>query len=62
MFRGDAVKNQEGLSAVFDELAASAPSSIAGLNFVGRKCSTADAVKAVIQAPGIQLFTILLHV
>ena len=58
VFRGDAVKNQEGLSAVFDELAASAPSSIAGLNFViawgqapGHKCSTADAVKAFIQAP-----------
>ena len=57
VFRGDAVSDQNGLGAVFQDLAASAPSSIAGLNFVigygqfvSHKCSTADAIKAYIQS------------
>ena len=51
VLRGDAVSGQNGL-----DLAASAPSSIAGLNFVigygqflSHKCSTAGAIKAYIQ-------------
>eukprot|EP00435_Cladocopium_sp_Y103_P075165 s9_g54.t1 len=34
VFRGDAVRDQDGLAATFQELQASAPSSIAGLNVV----------------------------
>ena len=57
VFRGDAVSDQNGLSAFFQDLAPSAPSSIAGLNFVigygqflSHKCSTADATKAYMQS------------
>ena len=57
VFRGDAVVDQTGHSAVFEILSASTPSSLAGLNSViaysllkGNKCSTSDAVKAFVQA------------
>ena len=57
VFRGDAVKDQGGLSAIFQDLAASAPSSIAALNTViafsmieGNTCSTSDCVRAYFQS------------
>lgn len=34
VFRGDAVRDQDGLTAIFQELHVSAPSSITGLNVV----------------------------
>ena len=58
VFRGDAaVRDQGGLSAIFQDLAASAPSSIAALNTVvafsmieGHTCSTSDCARACIQS------------
>ena len=57
--RGDAVKDQvDGLGAIFQDLSASAPSSIAGLNTVitysmmpGNHCTTSDCIRAHIQSP-----------
>ena len=57
VFRGDAVRDEDNQAAVFDEINASAPSSLAGLNFVvglslleGNTCSTSDCVKAYVQS------------
>ena len=57
VFRGDAVRDQDGISTVFQDLAASAPSSISGLNSViafsmipGNTCTTSDCVRAYIQS------------
>ena len=51
VFRGDAVRDEENQAAVFDELAASAPTSLGGLNLViafellgGHTCSTSDCI------------------
>ena len=56
VFRGDNVRDSDGLSAVFQELQASAPSSISGLNSVmcyamlpGHTCTTSDCIRAYIQ-------------
>ena len=56
VFRGDAVRDQDGLAATFQELQASAPSSIAGLNVVmaysmigDNICTTSDCIRAYIQ-------------
>lgn len=56
VFRGDNVRDQDGLAATFQELHASAPSSIAGLNVVmaysmigSNVCTTSDCVRAYIQ-------------
>ena len=58
VFRGDAVKDQDGLGAIFQDLSASAPSSISGLNTVitfsmmpGNHCTTSDCIRAYIQSP-----------
>ena len=57
VFRGDVVRDQDGLNAIFQNLASSAPSSIAGLNTLmafsmlqGNSCSTSDCVRAYIQS------------
>ena len=57
VFRGDAVRDEENQAAVFDELAASAPTSLGGLNLViafglldGHTCSTSDCIKAYVQS------------
>ena len=57
VFRGDAVRDEENQAAVFDDISASAPSSLAGLNFVvafglleGNSCSTSDCIKAYVQS------------
>ena len=57
-FRGDAVKDQDGLGAIFQDLSASAPSSISGLKTVitfsmmpGNHCTTSDCIRAYIQSP-----------
>ena len=57
MFRGDAVRDEHNQSAIFQDLASSAPSSLAGLNLVvahswanGHKCTTSDCVKAYVQS------------
>ena len=57
VFRGDAARNEENQAAVFDELAASAPTSLGGLNLVitfglldGHTCSTSDCIKAYVQS------------
>ena len=34
VFRGDAVKDEEDQTAVFDDIAASAPTSLGGLNLI----------------------------
>ena len=51
-FRGDAVRDEANQAAVFDELAASAPTSLGGLNMIiacglveGNACSTSDCIK-----------------
>ena len=58
VFRGDAVRDEDNQAAVFDELAASAPTSLGGLNLViafgllvvGHACSTSDCIKAYVQS------------
>jgi hypothetical protein len=56
VFRGDAVKDQDGIAPTFQELQASAPSSSAGLNIVmaysmigDNTCTTSDCIRAYIQ-------------
>ena len=53
VFRGDAVRDEANQAAVFDELAASAPTSRGGLNMIiafglveGNACSTSACIKA----------------
>ena len=57
VFRGDAVTDESNQAAIFDELAASAPTTLCGLNLViafglqqNHKTSTSDAVKAYVQS------------
>lgn len=57
VFRGDAVKDESNQAAIFDDLAASAPTTLSGLNLViafglqeNHKTSTSDAVKAYVQS------------
>ena len=57
VFRGDAVRDEDNQAAVFDELAASAPTSLGGLNLViafgllnRHVCSTSDCIKACVQS------------
>ena len=57
VFRGDAVTDESNQAAIFDELAASAPTTLWGLNLViafglqqNHKTSTSDAVKAYVQS------------
>ena len=57
VLRGDAVRDEDNQAAVFDELAASAPTSLGGLNLViafglldGHACSTSDCIKAYVQS------------
>ena len=57
VFRGDAVRDEDNQAAVFDELTASAPTSLGGLNLViafglldGHTCSTSDCIKAYVQS------------
>ena len=57
VFRGDDIRDQSGMSAVFEELFASSPSSLEGLNtavafgLIGSHCvTTSDAVRAYTQA------------
>ena len=56
-FRGDAVRDEENQAAIFDEIAASAPTSTGGLNLIvaygllpNHKTSTSDCVKAYVQS------------
>ena len=58
VFRGDIVKDEANQAAVFDEIAASSPSSLSGLNAIiafglldGRQTTTSDCIKAYIQSP-----------
>ena len=55
--RGDSVHDNHGASAIFEELCASSPASLEGLNTVvafefleGNGCTTSDAVRAYVQA------------
>lgn len=57
VFRGDAVKDESNEAAIFDEIAASAPTTLCGLNLViafglqqNHKTSTSNAVKAYVQS------------
>jgi hypothetical protein len=57
VFRGDAVKDEENQAAVFDDIAASAPASLGGLNLIvayglldGNETSTSDCIKAYVQS------------
>ena len=57
VFGGDAVRDEVNQAAVFDELAASAPTSLGGLNMIiafglveGNACSTSDCIKAYVQS------------
>ena len=57
VFRGDSVRGNHGASAIFEELYASSPASLEGLNTVvafglleGNGCATSDAVRAYVQA------------
>lgn len=57
VFRGDSVKDEENQAAVFDEIAASAPTSLGGLNLIvayglqeGHETSTSDCIKAYVQS------------
>jgi len=61
VFRGDAVRDEDNQAAVFDELAASAPTSLGGLNLViafglldGHTCSTSDCNEAYFEKFGSQ--------
>ena len=54
---GDAARDEANQAAVFDELAASAPTSLGGLNVIiafglveGNACSTSDCIKAYVQS------------
>ena len=56
VFRGDAVRDEANQAALFDELAASAPMSLGGLNMIiafglveGNTCSTSDCIKTYVQ-------------
>ena len=58
VFRGDIVKDEANQAAVFDEVAASSPSSLSGLNAIiafglldGHQTTTSDCIKAYIQSP-----------
>ena len=57
VFRGDAVRDEDNQAAVFDEIAASAPTSLARLNLVsayglldGNQTTTSDCVRAYVQS------------
>ena len=57
VFRGDAVRGEENQAAVFDDIAASAPTSLAGLNLIvayglldGNETTTRDCIKAYVQS------------
>ena len=57
VFGGDAVRDEVNQAAVFDELAASAPTSLGGLNMIiafglveRNACSTSDCIKAYVQS------------
>ena len=57
VFRGDIVRDNHGASAIFEELCASSPASLEGLNTVvafglleANGCTTSDAVRAYVQA------------
>ena len=59
VFRGDAVRDEENQAAIFDEIAASAPTSLGGLNLIvaygllilpNHKTSTSDCVKVYVQS------------
>ena len=57
VFRGDAVKDEEDQTAVFDDIAASAPTSLGGLNLIvayglldGNEPPTSDCIKANVQS------------
>eukprot|EP00439_Symbiodinium_sp_Y106_P073536 s2681_g13.t2 len=57
VFRGDDIRDQSGMSAVFEELVASAPSSLEGLNTAvafglleSHRVTTSDAARAYTQA------------
>ena len=57
VFTGDSVRDNHGASAIFEELYASSPASLEGLNTVvafglleGNGCATSDAVRAYVQA------------
>ena len=57
MFRGDAVRDEENQAAVVDDIAASAPTSLGGLNLLvayglldGNETTTSDCIKAHVQS------------
>ena len=57
VFRGDAVKDESNQAAIFDELAASAPTTLCGLNLViafglqqHHKTSTSNAVQSTLSS------------
>ena len=57
VFRGDAVRDEANQAAVFDELAASAPTRLGGLNMIiafglvkGNTFSTSDCIKPYVQS------------
>ena len=54
---GDAVRDEENQAAVFDDSAASAPTSLGGLNLIvtyglldGNETTTSDCIKACVQS------------
>jgi len=57
VFRGDAVRDEENQAAVFDDIAASAPTSLGGLKLTvayglldGNETTTSDCIKAYVQS------------
>jgi hypothetical protein len=57
VFRGDAVRDEENQAAVVDDIAASAPTSLGGLNLIvayglldGNETTTSDCIKAHVQS------------
>ena len=57
VFRGEAVKDEENQAAVFDDIAASAPTRLGGLSLIvayglldGNETSTSDCTKAYVQS------------
>ena len=57
LFRGDTVKDEENQAAAFDDIAASAPTSLGGLNLIvayglldGNETSTSACIKAYVQS------------
>ena len=57
VFRGDAVRDEENQAAVVDDIAASAPTSLGGLNLLvayglldGNETTTSDCIKAHVQS------------